>query len=236
MNRSDDPRCAPLPSTGSGTVRIYGVVLSVGVCCSLAIVSTYELTRPLIERNRVSQRERAVADVLPTATRLAAFAYREDSRRFAPNRFGGEMAERVYAGFDQEGQLVGVVLETEGMGYQDAIRLLYAYVPSRQAITGIRILESRETPGLGDRIESDAAFQENFDQLDVTLAGDGEALAHPLEFVKPGAKGADWQIDGITGATISSRAVADMLRRSTARWIPRVHARRHDFHVPQTSE
>ena len=45
------------------------------------------------------------------------------------------------------------------MGYQDVIRiLLYGYSPEHQAIVGMRVLESRETPGLGDKIEKDPAF------------------------------------------------------------------------------
>ena len=111
------------------------------------------------------------------------------------------------------------------MGYQDVIALLYGYAPEHEAVVGIRVLESRETPGLGDKIETDARFLANFERLDVSLTPDGAAPAHPIEPVKPGEKQHPWQIDGITGATISSHAVADILRRSTALWIPRVRPR-----------
>ncbi len=62
----------------------------------------------------------------------------------------------------------------------------------------MEILDSRETPGLGDKIYKDAAFVANFASLSV----DPEIVA-----VKKGNKSAPNQIDAITGATISSKAV-----------------------------
>ena len=44
------------------------------------------------------------------------------------------------------------------MGYQDTIRVIYAYSFADRAIVGMQVLESKETPGLGDKIEIDADF------------------------------------------------------------------------------
>jgi electron transport complex protein RnfG len=209
--------------------RIYGVVLSVGVVCSLAIVSVYEVTRPIIERNRIALRQEAILDVLGGTVSSTTFRLDESSGQFqsvAPDAIGSDI---VFAGYDRDDQLVGFAIETRGMGYQDFIRLLYGYSPDKQAIIGIRVLESRETPGLGDRIETDAKFLSNFKQLDVAVNSDGTELLHPIEFVKPDQKLEAWQIDGITGATISSRATAEALRESSAFWIPRIQARKSDF-------
>ena len=63
-------------------------------------------------------------------------------------------ANLVFAGYDDNDQLVGLAIEAQAMGYQDVIRLIYGYSFEAQAIIGIRVLESRETPGLGDRIEN----------------------------------------------------------------------------------
>jgi electron transport complex protein RnfG len=230
------------PHVGESTLglppelRIYLVVLTVGVLCSLAIVSTYAWTRPIILGNRIAQRDAAIAGLLPTAVTIQPFEYRAESGEFVPAQSAAAETELVFAAFDSGGQLSGIAIESGGMGYQDMIRLLYAFAPDQQAVTGIRILESRETPGLGDRIESDDAFLDNFTQLDVSLSRDGQQLAAPIEFVKPGTKTEPWQIDGITGATISSRAVAGILRDSTLRWIPRIQARRRDFIPAPPSE
>jgi electron transport complex protein RnfG len=224
------------PTSSEQPVRIYAVVLSVGVVCSLAIVMVYELTRPIIGRNKLALRRSAILDVLSGATTIATFRLDEISGQFQPTSTDAEGADLVFAGFDSQGELVGLAIETQGMGYQDSIRLLYGYSPDDQAIIGIRVLESRETPGLGDRIETDADFLGNFQRLSVGLNSAGTQLAHTIEFVKPGKKTADWQIDGITGATISSRATAEMLRDSTAYWIPRVYPRRTDFDRPESKE
>jgi electron transport complex protein RnfG len=84
----------------------------------------------------------------------------------------------------------------------------------------MKVLESKETPGLGDKIDKDPRFKSNFDALEVALAGDGSAIAHPVVLVKYGQKTETWQIEAITGATISSRAVTQIIEKSTAEAVP----------------
>ena len=135
----------------------------------------------------------------------------------------------VYAGYDDRQQLIGIAVEAQGMGYQDVIRVLYGYSFEKDAIVGIQVLESKETPGLGTRIETDPGFLANFERLDVSLSSDGSTVANPIEFVKPGKKEQPWQIDGITGATISSKAIANILNKSSSYWIPRIRSGLDDF-------
>ncbi len=222
-------------------VRIYAVVLGVGVCCSLAIVTTYEWTRPIIQRNKTLQRQSAIFSVLAEATTLQAYCFDAGRGRFesvSPEDIATDAANEglVFAGFDQKGDLAGLAIEAKGIGYQDTIRLLYAYSFDQQAIVGIRVLESRETPGLGDRIETDEKFLQSFDRLDVALDSTGNELAHPIQFVNSGNKSAAWEIDGIAGATISSRATAQIVGQSAAHWIPRVRSRGTDFVAPDLQE
>jgi Na+-translocating ferredoxin:NAD+ oxidoreductase subunit G len=87
-------------------------------------------------------------------------------------------------------------------------------------VIGFAVLQSAETPGLGDKIETDPAFLANFDGLSVALNDAATALAHEIVTVKSGTKTEAWQIDGITGATVSSVAVGKALRESTARMVP----------------
>jgi electron transport complex protein RnfG len=87
-------------------------------------------------------------------------------------------------------------------------------------VIGMKVMASKETPGLGTKIETDPAFRSNFGALDVTLSGDGQAMANPVVLVKPGKKTAPWQIESITGATISSQAIANIMEKSTAKLIP----------------
>jgi electron transport complex protein RnfG len=115
------------------------------------------------------------------------------------------------------------------MGYADVIKVLYGYSFEKQAVVGLKVLESKETPGLGDKIQKDPGFRENFIQLDVGLAANGTELAHPIEVKAHGTKSSPWQIDAITGATISSNAIGDLLGKSTTRWMPLLAPRRADF-------
>lgn len=207
---------------------MFRAMVGVGIFCGLGIVSVFLATRDTIERNRAEALAAAIFQVLPGARSHETFVWLEEGR-FVPLDAQAAEGDRVYAAYDDEGGLVGVAIEDAGMGYQDVIRLLYGVSLEGPTIVGMAVLESRETPGLGDRIETDPGFRANFDALDVALAPDGSRLAHPITAVKQGEKQEPWEIDGITGATISSEAVADILGRSAGQWIPRLHDRRADF-------
>lgn len=223
---------SPPPITAT---RMYAVVVSIGVLCSLAIVVTHELTQPIIQRKQNDFKNHAILEVLPGATHSVAFHW-TSTAGFEESSHSATQESVVFAGYDGDGRLVGFAIETQGMGYQDVVRILYGYARDRQAVIGLRVLQSRETPGLGDRIETDDQFRKNFTALDVALNRTGDALAHPIEFVKPGSKHSAWQIDGMSGATISSRAVASMLHDSTNQWIPRLRTFPVDVPVLEEKE
>ena len=96
-----------------------------------------------------------------------------------------------------------------GPGFQDTIALLYGYRPDEKNVVGMEILESRETPGLGDKIYKDAVFVSGFSALSV----EPEIVA-----VKKGTKSRPNEIDAITGATISSKAVVRIINETHADW------------------
>lgn len=207
---------------------LYRALVGVGVVCGLLIVSAFVLTFPVIARNEAEALQQAVFQVLPGAVAKTTFALGADGR-FRLAQAGDTAQQLVHAGYAADGALVGVAIEAQGMGYQDVIRLLYGYAPGRQAIVGMRVLASKETPGLGDKIEKDPNFIANFSALDVSLDAAGQGLAQPIEAVKQGTKTAPFQIDGITGATISSQAVAAILRQSSAQWVPLVYRLQAQF-------
>jgi electron transport complex protein RnfG len=191
----------------------------VGIFCALLIVFTFQTTLPTIKRNKAEALERAVFNVLPGAETKHTFKL-TDNNTFEPFTGEAKGEKLVYAGYDAQNQLVGIALEAQGQGFQDAIRIIYGYSPEKQTVVGIQVLETKETPGLGDKIEKDPAFLANFDALDVSLAENNSALKNPIEFVKNGKKEHPWQIEGITGATVSSKAIAKILNQSTDVWIP----------------
>lgn len=209
---------------------MYRALVGIGILCGLLIVSVYEVTRPIIEANKAEALRAAIFEVLPRATSSETFVWTDDGEFVAAG--DGVTGPPVHAGYDDHGQLVGFALEGKGMGYQDLISVLYGYAPGDDAIIGIRVLESRETPGLGDKIEKDAAFLANFERLDVGLTDDGSGLRHPIEATKHGEKTSPWQVDAITGATVSSFAIADILQASASVWVPRLRPRAASFTRP----
>ncbi len=119
----------------------------------------------------------------------------------------------LYAGYGKANRFIGYAIPGEGPGFQDTIKLLYGYLPDQRRIVGMAILDSRETPGLGDKIYKDAEFVANFDHLSV----DPQIVT-----MKKGTKSAPNEIDAITGATISSKAVVRIINQTRTRWEERL--------------
>ncbi len=201
----------------SDSSRMLIAMVGIGLFCGLMIVLTYEGTKPRIDRLKAEALERAIFRVVPGTTTTRVFNLSEGE--LVPLNDGQQGDEIVYAGYNDQDQLVGVAIEAAGQGYADVIRVLYGYDPGQEAIVGFYVLETKETPGLGDKIEKDPDFLANFNKLDVRLDKQNE-LANAIVTVKYGEKSNPWEIDGITGATISSRAIGDILAKSAATWIP----------------
>ena len=79
----------------------------------------------------------------------------------------------------------------------------------------MEVLESRETPGLGDKIYKDAEFVRAFSALSI----EPEIMA-----VKKGTSSMPNEIDAITGATISSKAVVRIINEAHAAWSEKLEA------------
>jgi electron transport complex protein RnfG len=115
----------------------------------------------------------------------------------------------IYGGYDEQGDFVGYAIPAAGPGFQDTIAILYGYEPGAKLVVGMEVLESRETPGLGDKIYKDAVFVGGFSALSV----EPQIVA-----VKKGTKSGANEIDAITGATISSKAVVRIINETHAVW------------------
>ncbi|NCS65041.1 MAG: FMN-binding protein [Hydrogenophilales bacterium CG03_land_8_20_14_0_80_62_28] len=191
----------------------------VATLCGILIVSAYQGTLAAVTANKRIALERAVFKVIPGATGMKEFVATTSGIVPASGALpaGGV---KVYAAYDQSGTLRGIAAEAAATGYADLVRVLYAYDPARQVITGIGVISMRETPGIGDKIQTDAAFLKNFQALDVSLAPDMKALANAVKTVKHGAKQHPWEIDAISGATVTSKAVGKGINDSARRLLP----------------
>ena len=220
---------ATQPAAAPSTWHMYRAMVGVGMACGLLIVTVFQVTLPIIKRNKAEALQKAIFEVLPDATTSAAFSLDAAGGFQRLEGEAGDGDKLVYAGYDDKGALVGMAIEAQGMGYQDVIGLIYGYSFAEKAIIGIKVLESKETPGLGDKIETDPNFLENFKRLDASLTDDQSKLAHAIVAVKQGEKTEPWQVDSITGATISSVAIADILNASAEYWMPRIESHLDDF-------
>lgn len=99
----------------------------------------------------------------------------------------------------RDGNNAGWVIKSSGPGYADKIEVLIGFDPHMRFITGLYVLEQKETPGLGNKI-TEPVFRNQF--LNVKTE-------NTLSAVK--AKRGEGEIDSITGATISSRSVCDIV-------------------------
>ncbi len=198
--------------------KMLKAMVGIGVACALLIVTSYQSTLPRIQRLREEALQKAIFKVVPNTSTAETFVFHGDG--FSPQSSGQE-GVKVYAAYDAQGGLSGVAIEASGQGYADVIRILYGYDPEREVIVGFHVLESKETPGLGDKIEKAEHFLANFKALDVRLSAES-TLINEVVTVKQGQKTQAWEVDGITGATISSRAIGDILNESAQIWMPRI--------------
>ena len=205
---------------GSPSLAMLRTLSLVAALSGFLVVLTFQVTLPMIEENKRIAIERALFKVVPGAVSRRDFMVTADG--IAPADDSNGEGTLVYAGYDEQGRLIGVALEAAKQGYQDIIRLLYSFDPECQCIRGIQVLKMAETPGIGDKISKDPQFQENFVKLDARLSADGSALANAIVMVKHGSKTEPWQIDAISGATISSQAVARMLNDSAQQVVPKI--------------
>jgi electron transport complex protein RnfG len=116
----------------------------------------------------------------------------------------GQQKQHVYRALDKE-QPVAVAIETTAPdGYNGKIQLVVG-LTGEGTVSGVRVLEHKETPGLGDKIElriSDWILSFN------NLAFNDETSGN-WAVKKDGG-----QFDQFTGATITPRAVVKAVKRS----------------------
>ncbi len=210
MNTAAQPR--------TPTTAMLLVLGGIAMISGLLVVLAAQLTAPLIAENQRQAIERALVKVIPGS--VIYRRYRVEGEKLVPAAEGDPGI--IYAGYDADGRLLGIAAKGAAQGYADMIYLLYGYDPACQCIRGIQVLKLAETPGLGDRIMKDPAFLKNFEALDAQLDATGTALLHPIVTVKHGSRKDPWEIDAISGATISSRAVGQAINRSAQRILPAI--------------
>ncbi len=225
--RATEPAVEQAPATPS-----LAMLLTLGLIAAISgllVATAYEYTAPIIAEKERLATEAAVLRILPGAVAKRDLVI-DAAGRLAPvdpasggaNGAAAGGGDLVYAGYDAQGRLQGLAFTGVGSGYSGPVEVLFAYDPKRQLIVRSKVLKSTETPGFGDKLDTDLAFLKNLEALDARLDATGQALANPIVTVKNGTKTKPWQIDAITGATLSSRAMGKAANQAAQRAAPAI--------------
>ncbi|MBK1735034.1 hypothetical protein CKO15_06995 [Halorhodospira abdelmalekii] len=182
------------------TAMRSGTVLAIFVGLGLTLVAgVYELTRDRI----LAAEQQVVLDRLEAVLPTGYDNEPADAHFERPSPIAGGPPARVYPAYAGE-RYLGAAIEAETPeGYAGPIRLLVG-IDAEQQVVAVRVISHRETPGLGDGIE--ASRSDWIEAFAGRTLGDPEAAEWKL-------RGDGGAFDGITGATVSARAVVAAVRQ-----------------------
>lgn len=214
MNGSADQGTAP--ATAPAEVPASRLLLTLafgGAFAGLLIATVYERTLPAIEKYADSRIEGAVNEVLGGPARFETlYLSGETLSKTPPTGVPLRKVTKAYVGLNAQNERVGVAVEASAPGFADEVKLMVGFDPATGVLTGFAVLAQKETPGLGDKIEKDASFLARF-----------RGRSTPLKGTKNTATDQS-TVQTITGATISSRTVIQIINAAVALWQPRMAA------------
>jgi len=131
----------------------------------------------------------------------------------------GDLAEtennfKVFV-YRKNGKIRGYVLPVSGKGLWSTIKGFFAVGPDKNTVLGITFYEHGETPGLGGEIEKDwftvqfpgkKIFDSNHTLRSITIAKGKSTTT------------GDYHVDGISGATLTTKGVNDFLLRNLKKY------------------
>lgn len=177
----------------------------------------YEATKEPIEMAKVQKEESAVRKVLPLEKggnadaqikKTVAYVHKKSGRLLAADSLklfdSKELDSLMVYHVTADGAYYGAAVKTfTDKGFGGRIVLMAGF-RADGSISGTEVLEHKETPGLGTEM-SEPAFSEQF-------IGKNPS-DYSLKVKKDGG-----QVDGITAATISSRAFCDAVQKGYDVW------------------
>jgi electron transport complex protein RnfG len=174
------------------------ITLSVtAIVIGALLAGFFRFVSPRIEANRLAEEKKAIFAVLPKALGYDIVEYE------IPSKKKGVETLQVFRGKDKFGDVIGYAFIAKGPGFQGIIQMMVGLNIEKTNLTGMTVLEQAETPGLGDKIRFDD-FQDQFAGLQITPR---------IEYLKNRKPEKANQIQAITGATISSKAVVVALNK-----------------------
>ncbi|MBS3741637.1 MAG: RnfABCDGE type electron transport complex subunit G [Candidatus Cloacimonetes bacterium] len=172
------------------------ILLLICVISSAILSVLYSNTKPIIEQNQKENIENARKAVLPDAVKDKFVAVDVNNVEEGEERFIRDSI-MFYKGYNEDGKLVGFTFQTAGQGYSSSAEVkTMVGIDLNMKIEKITIIQQQETPGLGANCVN-PEFTRRFTEKDP--AG--------IKVDKDGGN-----IESITGATITTRAVTNSIR------------------------
>lgn len=175
----------------------------IAAICTALVATTFQLTKERIVANEKALLEQALQPALAGVFYDSGVS---ESRLVLPPPHGlpGTEAAIIYRVFAEDKPVAALFAVTARDGFSGAIRILVG-VDFDGTVTGVRILQHRETPGLGDKIDASRS--------DWVFQFDGHSLTNPA--ISGWAIRSDGgEFDQLTGASVTPRAVIKAIRET----------------------
>ena len=156
-----------------------------------------------VEQVVINQKGEVVPNMLAEKIDLAVEKKKAESERLLPLFVFKNDKEKFY------------ILSVRGSGLWDEIWGNIAVKSDLNTIAGATFDHKGETPGLGAEIKDNPSFPGQF--VGKQLFRDGEVA---ILVRKGGSQDKMYEVDGISGATITSDGVTEMLQRGIANYLP----------------
>ena len=199
--------------------KLLAMMTGGGAIAGLLIVSVYQITLPRIEQHQGEVMQAAIREVLKApASYDTLYLAGGKLVKTLPSGASAKTTEKVYLGRDASGRRIGFALGGTENGFQDPVTVMFGYDAGTRKLIAMKVIANKETPGLGDKIETDSVFVNGFANASAPLNG----------VRKDRGKSGPGDVVMITGATISSRAVIRIINNGIARWQPLMDAYREE--------
>ncbi len=187
--------------SASSILRTGLTLAVIGAVCTTLVAATYQATRDRIAANDKALLEQSLA---PALSGIFFDSGVTESRLVLqpPHELPGNDPAVIYRVFAEGEPVAALFAVTARDGFSGPIRVLVG-IEVDGTVTGVRILQHRETPGLGDKIESARS--------DWVFQFDGRSIGDPA-LESWAIRGDGGEFDQLTGASITPRAVIKAIR------------------------
>ncbi len=181
-----------------------GLILAVlAAVCTALVAATHSTTAPRIAANEQAFLEARLKPVLGDIDYDGKLS--ESTIEIPPpHELPGKSAITVYRVFADASPVAALFVVTAMDGFSGPIKMLVG-IDATGTLTGVRVLEHRETPGLGDLIEESKS--------DWILQFNRKSLENPQRGMWA-IKRDDGEFDQFTGASITPRSVVNAVKET----------------------